>query len=589
MHNSVQVELDVTSKSRVDEWHQRRATDQSKDAALSNAQAQVVKLTARVAQLELDHEALLKVHQETQSTIPAGRLPPGVSITTSTPSGPLAADRERVAELEQNVHDARVASREAALEHARLKSRLQLAEDECNILSQRLEVATTSLQERDEMLASSIALREKGEQTAQEVMAARESTNEHEAALLRGENERMRREVERIRMTNEQLSSELMHEREEADAQAERAAQDAAQARQVAEEHETVLQGLAQERDALQEQLQDALHAARVADLAAKASAEEADALRVSPPVPAQPEAPCVQCATMRKDNKQLFQDNQKLFRDNKKMAADTKALTAELAQAHENENNLKLEIGALQRVNADVSVDRGSTISSPDQRSLSLENGRLRQEVETLHAELEQLQELQSVNRSLSDKLSALSDEYTQESSTMREKLAQAEARADAARASALEDQNKMMETNRGLSAHNAALEQELALVKEDLATMRVDKTPLVPQLQLERVEAERADRGLVVESQGYAPRAGALNERELRMSSESVKSTKSPKSVTESEDERLRMSSSSILSQNDKLLADNKRMFADCQRFARALPCSIYSPDYAQPIRLM
>lgn len=439
------------------------------------------------------------------------------------------------------------------------------------------------------MLASSIALREKGEKTAQEVMAARESTNEHEAALLRGENERMRREVERIRMTNEQLSSELMHEREEADAQAERAAQDAAQARQVAEEHETVLQGLAQERDALQEQLQDALHAARVADLAAKASAEEADALRVSPPVPAQPEAPCVQCATMRKDNKQLFQDNQKLFRDNKKMAADTKALTAELAQAHENENNLKLEIGALQRVNADVSVDRGSTISSPDQRSLSLENGRLRQEVETLHAELEQLQELQSVNRSLSDKLSALSDEYTQESSTMREKLAQAEARADAARANALEDQNKMMETNRGLSAHNAALEQELALVKEDLATMRVDKTPLVPQLQLERVEAERADRGLVVESQGYAPRAGALNERELRMSSESVKSTKSPKSVTESEDERLRMSSSSILSQNDKLLADNKRMFADCQRFARALPCSIYSPDYAQPIRLM
>ena len=49
MHNSVQVELDVTSKSRVDEWHQRRVTDQSKDAALSIAQAQVVKLTASKA------------------------------------------------------------------------------------------------------------------------------------------------------------------------------------------------------------------------------------------------------------------------------------------------------------------------------------------------------------------------------------------------------------------------------------------------------------------------------------------------------------------------------------------------------------
>ena len=63
-----------------------------------------------------------------------------------TPAGPLASvERDRLAVLEGELREARTLESDARMEIARFKSRLQLKEDECTLLAQRLDLATAPL------------------------------------------------------------------------------------------------------------------------------------------------------------------------------------------------------------------------------------------------------------------------------------------------------------------------------------------------------------------------------------------------------------------------------------------------------------
>jgi hypothetical protein len=449
-----------------------------------------------------DHNSRLKQGRYTSATkgvkFSARKMPRAESPVT--PAGP-ASERDRVAALEADLLEARAASRVAALEQARLQSRLQLAEDECKIMSQRVQAAKASLADQEKLHTTVDAMMENGER-------------------MQGETTKRALEAEKA----------LQHSQ----ADTKRAKDELALAKVIAQERELAFDELCKERDNLHSQLQSALQAKHSAEQEARASQHARDysteelsgtspTREVTIPSQAALTADCRSCETLIKDNKQLFQDNQKLFRDNKKLVSDNHGLKAEVDMSKERALQLEIEVDALKHVNADLVVSSPSRLSPvgsktpvSEMQTESIENARLKHEVEAHRRELEQLQTVQELNRTLAEKLDKLSDEYKRE----RERL---------------------MDSNRTLSAEVAELALGTARVNQQLVGLTAEKAHI--ELELERMREEGQ----------HVKGAKTVEYDKMRASSSSVMSTDSQ--------------------QAEKLLADNKKMFSDCQRFVAEL----------------
>ena len=360
--SSLQVEVDVISKSRHDEWHQRHAHDMLRDQQLAAAQQQIEILNVRIVQLQQSHDATQQLPQ--QGTIPESK--------NEVPS----KEAHRMIELERQLQEARTAEREGATEVARLKSRLDVAQAEASMLGSRLDLATGALCETASAAHAPDlpAVAAPVETWLHDTAMATHTLAAAEAAALH---------AKELSMAKEELSAQKKHSAQAleeahsgAKAAAERAAHDLELAKQIGIERQAAIEDLCAERDAITMQLQHLLQAARDRDeqdaatktqeatqtsLAAQFKCNECEGMRkdntqlfqdnqrlhslVKASKQASTSKPghggadevqgvCEECEDMRKDNKQLFQDNQKLFRDNKTMTTDLKASSAKLDAA---------------------------------------------------------------------------------------------------------------------------------------------------------------------------------------------------------------------------------------------------------------
>ena len=486
--SNLQVELDVSTKSRNDEWHHRRAEDAAREHALAAAKQQIAALNERVIKLQHGSKAN--------------------GAGSEIPGGPLSSmERDRMAALEQELREARTLESDAKMEIARFKSRLQLKEDECKLLAQRLDLAAaTSAPLQPVANLTDLAQSEAapkgaaGESGKAEAKAPDAPASEAAKNHLLAENASLKHELETSKMMQleatrrlESAQGELEQQRTAAEAAADRLAHDLELAKKVAQEREVAIDNLCHERDRLHLQLQELLRESQRGSSVGASGAGGGEALNRAGGAEGQVvDGVCQKCDSMQKDNKQLFQDNQKLFRDNKRMAADLKSQSAELKESKEAVRRLEIENDALSRINHDMSTDQAG--ASPDLRSTSLENGKLRAEVESLRGELEDLHVVQELNRSLSDKLTSLSDEYKAERDSNRKKLAEM---ADAAslqqhektslesKVSDLEEHiEKLRETSHDFSARNADKIQELMRSNEELSAQNEDLKSQVARL---------------------------------------------------------------------------------------------------------
>ena len=123
--SALQVELDVISKSRHDEWHQRRAENALRDQ-------QIVMLSER-----FDLEFKDVVSEKTEKLEKENRA--------ELRNGPLSSkERHCVMDLETELLEARTSLHNAKSEFARLRSRLQIAEEASKMFARRLNCASHS-------------------------------------------------------------------------------------------------------------------------------------------------------------------------------------------------------------------------------------------------------------------------------------------------------------------------------------------------------------------------------------------------------------------------------------------------------------
>ena len=506
--SNVEVELDVTRQARRDEWQQRNTEVVEHDEQKARITEQLVSLQETVTKLE---QSLESKDKELELAFKSQEIAPSASAS-EIPPGPLSSlERDRIMALEQELQDARNARREATTEIARLKSRLQVADDECKIMTERLDLATASLANKEAIQKSAELL---GAALPRETDAARaamiealtadvEALRREKAELaesLRQQGERSSQEVETSKRKAEAMAHELEHAQAAAQAEVQRARHDVDLAKKIAHEREVAIDDLCAERDHLHSQWQQALQAGRERDRA-RAVSESAD----EDVLAGGSAGKCYKCESIGKDNKQLFEDNQKLFRDNKKMAGDVRDLNAKLKESHETARQLDIEVSALTSINNDLSSDR--TRGVQDERGMSLENVRLREEAEVLRQELQQLHAVQDLNRTLSENLSALSDEYKTERDANRttaaataqamEKLKQDKA-ALTAQITDVAQQVKIVndiyrESKEDLEAQKATLDKQVAGLKDDLQVLRaVKKTRGVAQTTSQSVQTD-------------------------------------------------------------------------------------------------
>jgi len=185
------------------------------------------------------------------------------------PSGPLSSqERDRIVALEHQVDEARQAQRQATSEQARLTSRLELAQDESNILAQRLLLANASLADKEAERASKQAELE-SHNDAKALSATAAAAAQHidthpsadvtaaisDALLLATELAGLKQERDSLVLGTEEqdrnlrsLAQELEEAHEAAQTQAQRAAHDLDLAKKIAHDRQVAIDMLHTQR-----------------------------------------------------------------------------------------------------------------------------------------------------------------------------------------------------------------------------------------------------------------------------------------------------------------------------------------------------
>jgi hypothetical protein len=482
-----QVELDVINKARRDELQQRHADGVSHDAQMAAVSQQLVSLHENVTKLEQELQSKdkeLAIKSQEASAAMCG---------SNIPQDPLASlERDRIVALEQELQDSRTEVLRLNSEVTRLKSRLSVADDECKIMAERLELAAASVSDKDS-IQKSVALMgavlppEADAATAAiiealtaEVEAVRREKDELLEALKQQtrQTKRSSLDLEESKRKAEAFQQELEHAQAAGQAELQSMRHDVDLAKKIAREREMAIDDLCAERDNLQSRL-EAVQMARQRDHAFDSETrqnedDESAGLRLK-------------IESMAKDNTQLFEDNQKLFRDNKKIAGEVRDLNTRLKESQEEERRvkeesslleetakqLKREVSTLTSINNDLSA--GKKKEAEDELSMSLETLCLKEEVHAIRLELQQLNVVRGHNRTLSDNLAALSHELKTERDSNR---SQAE---------------ETVEAMQVLAAQNAALDQQVSSLKDDLQVLRaVKKTRGVMQTNNQSIQTD-------------------------------------------------------------------------------------------------